>query len=209
MAEILLVNPRRRKRRKSRARRRKHRKVSRRRRRNVAVNPRRRRRRRRNPKYRRVSRRRRNPVSLRGFGGKIMPTVKKGVIGAGGGLLLDLLLGYTKDKLPEQLQTGYGLTATKVIGAVLVGIVGNMALRGKGGDLAVGAMTVVLHDELKALAIAQFPELPLGEYITYAPAIGYSGADALLEPSSVGVGEYMSGMGEYPADSADTPVPYY
>jgi len=209
MASILLVNPRRRKRRKMSAKQRKYfgkrkrrhsvKKVARRRRRHSVAKVYRRKRR---YSVAKVHRRRKSNPSVRGIVGQLKPTIKAGLIGAAGGLGLDLLLGYVKAKLPAQLQSGYGLTATKILGAVLVGIAGNMVLRGRGGDLAKGAMTVVLHDELKALAMAQFPGLPLGAYMEYAPSVGYSNDGLLTGAQSVG--EYMrQGFGEYVSDSSD------
>lgn len=207
MAEILLVNPRRRKRRKLSAKQRKYfgkrrkRSVSRRRRRShTAAAPRRRR----NPSraVRRI-RRRRNP-SLRGIGGQIVPAVKAGLIGAAGGLGLSVGVGFLAPKLPAQLQSGYGLTAVKVLGAIGVGILGNMVLRGKGSALATGAMTVALYDELKKLVVAQFPAIPLGEYMSMAPVVGYDDFPALEAGSEYAegeMGEYME-MGEYETSEA-------
>ena len=209
MASILLVNPRRRKRRKLSAKQRKYfgkrkrrsvKRVARRRRRSSVARVHRRRRR---SSVARVHRRRRSNPSMRGVLGQLKPTIKAGLIGAAGGLGLDLLLGYIKAKLPAQLQSGYGLTATKILGAVGIGMLGNLVLRGRGGDLARGAMTVVLHDELKALAHSTFPGLQLGEYVEYAPSVGYSNNGLLT--GAGGVGEYgLSGVGEYMSDSQDT-----
>ena len=104
---------------------------------------------------------------------------------------------YGAAKLPAQLQTGYGLTATKILGAILIGMAGGYVLKGKGGDLAKGAMTVVLHDELKALVATQFPTVPLGEYFSVAPTAGYPGIQ--YNPNeAAGFGQYMDqGFGEY------------
>lgn len=217
MAEILLVNPRRRRRKLSakqrkyfgkRRKRRARAAAPRRRRRRsnpIAGNPRRRRRRR-NPSFRRRSRRRRNP-SLRGIVNQIQPAVKAGLVGAAGGLGLSVALGYLQEKLPAQLQSGYGLTAVKVLGAILVGVLGNQILRGKGNQLATGAMTVVAYDEVKKLMAAQFPGVPLGEYISFAPVVGYE--SPLGTEGMSGMGEYMdantlNGMGEYVSDSDDS-----
>lgn len=198
MAEILLVNPRRRKRRKSRAKRRKSRAVRRRRSRAVAAP--RRRRRRASRSVRRV-RRRSNP-SVRGIVNSIQPAVKAGLIGAAGGLGLSVALGYLSEKLPAQLQTGYGNTAVRVLGAILVGVIGNKILRGKGNALATGAMTVVAYDELKKLMAAQFPTVPLGDYLSFAPVVGY---DSPMGTEGIsGMGEYVGdGLGEYASDSDD------
>lgn len=202
MAEILLVNPRRRKRRKTRVRRRKSRATRRRRRSRAVAAPRRRR----NMSHRRVSRRRRSNPSMRGILGRIQPAVKAGLVGAAGGLGLSVALGYLSSKLPAQLQSGYGNTAVRVLGAILVGVLGDKVLRGKGSALATGAMTVVAYTELQKLMAAQFPSVPLGDYLSFAPVVGYD------YPQGTEMGEYVdsgagmgmyNGMGEYASESDD------
>lgn len=180
MSEILLVNPRKRR----KARRAKARKSTRRRRRAVArvAAPRRRRRRavarRRNPAKRRASRRpamgyvvgsrkirrRKLNPSFRGITGNLKSTAMAGAVGAVGALGNDLLYGYVKTRLPAQLQTGWGRVAVKGLFAVLVGMVGAKVMRGKGQDLARGAMTVVLHEAFKGQLATMAPQLPLGEF---------------------------------------------
>lgn len=209
MAEIMLVgNPRRRKRkgrrrmsalqrkyfgggkrrRRSRAsaapRRRRRRSVA------VAINPRRRRRR---ATYSIRRRRRRSNPSFRGITGQVMPTLRAGLVGASGALGLDLLWGYGSRFLPAQIAgSAIAQYAAKLAGAILVGMIGNQVLRGRGRDLAVGATTVVLHDALKAQLKASFPALQLGEYLSYAPSVGVMRrAGPML---STGMGEYLSGI---------------
>lgn len=209
MAEVLLVgNPRKRRKRrkmsalqrkyfgkrKTRARRRRARKST-----AVAkINPVRRRRRRSSAVAVRRVRRKRNP-SPRAMLGQIVPTVQAGAIGAGGGLANDLLYGLVKARLPVAMQTGVGRHAVKVLGAVLVGMLGNFVLKGKGAALANGAMTVVLHEALKEQLAKAVPALPLGEYdeLSYIDA-----ASVLSGDDDDGVGEYLAaaaggGMGEY------------
>lgn len=206
MSEILLVNPRRR--RKTRSRRKTH---SRRKRARVAVavaNPRRRRHRRvtrmSNPRRRhrrhyarmlnprRRHRRHRNP-SFRSMGTAVMPTLKAGLVGATGALGLDLLWGYGQGYLPASIAASpLAQYAVKLAGALLVGVVGNKVMRGKGRELAVGATTVVLHDALKAQIQSSFPSVNLGQYLTYAPTVGVMNrAGRVL---STGMGEYMNGL---------------
>lgn len=192
MAELLLVNPRRRRRRhKARRRRapRAHRRY--RRRRAVALAPRRRRRR----SHRRISfrRRRRNPSFRGSFGSMrsaLMPSLKAGVVGSIGALGLDIVLGQVLAKLPVSLQSGWGKVAVKLAGALAVGMLGGYVMRGRGRDLTVGAMTVTLHDVLKEQFVSAFPSVPLGEYLTFAPVMGYGATTAL--PGTTGMGEYMS-----------------
>jgi hypothetical protein len=168
MAGLLLVNPKRRSRRKSKVsshhRRRVRAKVTHRRRKRRAVavmsNPRRRHRARAHNPRRRY---RRNP-SFRGLAGGIVPTLKAGAIGAVGAIGVDLVVGYSAKYLPTSMQSGIALTAAKLLAAILVGSIGNKVLRGKGRELAVGAVTVQLHDLAKAQLMAAMPSLPLGQY---------------------------------------------
>lgn len=232
MAELLLVNPRKRRKRSSarrkmsalqlkyfgKGRKRRRRTKSRaaasaapRRRRRSATrlsNPRRRRRRIVAQAFRTIRRRRRNNPSLRG-GLRGLPQtgislLKSGGIGALGALGLDMVWGQIRDKLPLSV-AGSPLAqyAIKLLGAIAVGWVGDKALRGRGRDLAVGATTVVLHDALKAQVAASFPDIKLGEYLTYAPTVGtMDQAGRLL---STGMGEYLSGLPQgvgYPEDSS-------
>jgi hypothetical protein len=212
MAEILLVNPRRRRRRKSasKARRRRRsapRAVRRRRRRRVAriANPRRRSRR---SLTRSVRRRRRNP-SLRGMTAGVVPLLKDGFMGASGALGLDLLWGQGKKFLPASIAgSAIAQYAAKLVGAILIGVIGNKLKPGSGRALSVGAATVVLHDAMKAQVAATFPSLPLGEYLTFAPTVGSMQRAGRL--MSTGMGEYLSGLpdqtddmsysGDYSAD---------
>lgn len=213
MAEIMLVgNPSRRKRRKGRRRmsalQRKYfgGGKKRRRRSRASAAPRRRRRSRRalvavNPRRRRravysVRRRRRNPSFRGAIGGLrtgLVPTLKAGAVGATGALGLDLLWGYGSRYLPASIAgSAIAQYAAKLVGALLVGMIGNNIMRGRGRDLAVGATTVVLHDAFKAQLKASFPALQLGEYLTYAPSVGtMRRAGPML---STGVGEYLSGI---------------
>ena len=196
MSEVLLVNPRRR--RKHKARRRKH-------------NPRRRKHtahRRKNPMFRvhrrkhRTHRRRRNPIAGLGgsFTSNLTAQVKSGLVGALGALGLDLAWGYGSKYLPASVSAPatpgnpnyFGLLA-KAVGAVAIGMLGGKVLKGKGAALATGAMTVVLHDTLKGTLQAAMPSLPLGAYVGTSPIVAY-GAPA------VGAGGQMGAqnLGAYP-----------
>jgi len=129
-----------------------------------------------------------------------MPSVKSGFVGAAGALGLDLMLGQVLAKLPASLQSGWGKVAVKLAGALAVGVLGGYVMRGRGRELTVGAMTVTLHDVLKEQFVAAFPSVPLGEYLTFAPVVGYGGGTAL--PGTTGMGEYMS---DYVTSESGTP----
>ena len=137
-----------------------------------------------------------NPVSS--VTGRIVPTIKDGFFGALGGLGNDLVYGYGKRFLPVPLQSGMGRHATKLLSAILVGMAGNYVLKGKGGALAVGAATVVLHEALKEQLATFAPTLPLGAMDEMPGLLGYAdnampveGADDLGEYVQAGVGEYV------------------
>jgi len=193
MNEILLVNPRRRKRRKKT--------TTRRRRRNpVAANPHRRKRRRKTS----VRRRRRNPAAR-----VTMRTVQRDVMealqGATGALALDITLGYLP--LPANLKVGFVGTGVKALLAIGLGVVGQnlkIVRPAVAKAFANGALTVVLHDELKKQLAIFMPNIPLGEYLDvndlgyygsgYNPNAGPMYLPDLTEDT---MGFEQSGMGEY------------
>jgi hypothetical protein len=208
MAEILLVNPRRRKRRHMSALQRKYfgnpRRKHHRHHRHHASNPRRRR-----HHYHR------NPLS--DIQAKIMPTIKAGAIGAVGGLAVDVIAGYLNPQLNTMLggaMTGNpALTAlSKIVYALGVGWLGAHVLKGQGSALAIGGTTVAIHDFAKVELAAAMPSLPLG-YVSYGPVV--SGVPANMQATRAstyrpvgrmgkylsggprrGMGVYMSGMGD-------------
>lgn len=235
MAELLLVaNPKRRHKRKNPRRR--VRRNSHRRRHRARFNPiRRRHRMRRNPMrhYRRRARRnpfrryrrsaRRNP-SLAGITSRIMPTLKAGFIGAGGGLANDVISGVLAPYLATFLASAGTATpilqyAVKMLTAIGVGMLGNMA-RFPGTDLAIGAATCATHDFLKAQLQSMAPTLfgagaplalsgysGLGAYLSgSAPIVGTATFPATYLPQSqqVQMGAYLSGS----SGSADGPGTY-
>jgi hypothetical protein len=126
-----------------------------------------------------------NP-SLRGMLGQIVPTAKAGAWGAAGALGLDVLWGLVTNQLPSVagfLTNPYVGFAAKAAGAVTVGALGGKLARGKGRELAVGAMTVVAHDFLKSLLIQMAPTMfgpggsvPLGAYLSAAGGPDYLGS---------------------------------
>lgn len=128
----------------------------------------------------RTSRRRyaRNPSFRRGFSsGSVMNLAKtaatEGAIGAGGAVAANLVWGYAASSvLPADWTTGNLKYLGRAATAVLVGVLGNKMLPGKGTMMAAGGFTVLLHDLLKSTLMAQFPSLPLSEYLAYSPGSG-------------------------------------
>lgn len=203
MNEILLVNPRKRKAKKRRS-------VSRRRKNPVK-------RRRTYAKKRRT--RRRNPTARGMVNQFFMPAL----VGAAGGLTLDIALGFIP--VPLNLKTGIAGYAVKAAGAIGLGmLLKNMKLvKGKTAlDMTVGALTIQLHGAMKEQVQVMLPNVPMGEYLT-GPGFGNwvnSGYPAGVESDDMigagGMGAYLpdlstedlgldsDGLGEYLSDGYET-----
>ena len=159
---------------------------------------------------RRIRRRRLNPSLRRGFGSIPQTSIallKSGGVGALGALGLDVAYGQLQRVLPATIATSpLAQYVVKLLAAIGVGWLGDKVLRGRGKDLAVGGVTVVLHDAFKAQLQASFPALQLGEYLSYAPAVGtIERAGRLMDTGMAGVGEYLSGLPQevgYPNDNS-------
>ena len=177
MAELMLVNPRRRKRaapkRKTVTVRRKKR-----------ATPAKAIRRKRNPAPRVAARRRVSNPRKTLMNSQITPAF----IAATGALSLDVLLGFLP--VPETVKTGPFRHIVKGVGAIGLGMAAS-ALVGKktGEQMATGALTVVMHGAMKEVAQGAMPNLNLGFYNA-----GYN----------VGVGEYVNGVGAYIPDSSES-----
>src|ERR1700675_1201483 len=215
MSELLLVNPRRRRRkRKMTAKQLKYfgprRKRSTRRRRSrvaLAATPRRRRRSRRRShtvaavrhvrrrrSRRRVTRLRRNPMHMGGFSTRrfLNDTLIPAGIGATGALGVDIALGYFGSFLPPMLSTGLPNVAVKLAAAVGIGMVaGAVAGKKMGEEAMAGAVVVTLYNLVKAQLMSAMPSLPLH---------GYVGGMGWVSPSmQVGPGSWSGSgaMGAY------------
>lgn len=193
MSELLLINPRRAKRRKSKSRTRVRRRAiasaPRRRRRKraralVAHAPRRiRRRRLRNPSRRHIGRKRRamggyrirrrrlrNP-SVGGFrvGGMLKQTVIPAVTGGIGAIALDVAWGYGQQYLPASMQSGFVSTAVKIAAALGLGMVAGKVVGKQRAQTAVmGAVTVIAYQALRDVLKTSLPTVKgLGGYADY------------------------------------------
>lgn len=208
MAQLMLVNPR-----KRRAKRKTTKRKTTARRKSTATAKRRTTARRRNPVA--PLRRRRNPIRRKGLKGFIAP-VMPAAISAGGALGLDLAWGVIGSRLPPALGDGPVKYVTKSIAALGLGVLAGMVTKKTTADqLATGALTVVLHGAMRDTVSAQFPGVALGEYFDdsgnmdglaeYFPADGMgeyfdSGDMAALEYA--GGGTYFDGVGEMDEENA-------
>lgn len=214
MAELMLINPRKRRRKVTAKRRGKRRKMSALQRKYFGkrkFNPRAvtmakkssKRRRRYSVTAKKSRRYRRNPA--RGIGkfniqsfsrNTLMPSA----IGAAGALGLDVLIGFLP--LPPALKTGPMRGVVRVVGAVALGIVAGMVVKKETAtNIAAGAITVTLYDLLKGAVQTAMPNLQLGETDIFEeyPSLAYAGAGQTVGNTDdmgmyVGVGDEM---GEY------------
>lgn len=202
--EMLLVNPRKRRKRakgRKRASRRRRRSSGGRRRaaagyvvgnapiRRRKLNPRRRRRGR--SRRRGFRGRRRNPISLRRFTpGNLMANVTGAIPGAVGALGLDVLLGFVP--IPVTWKAGIPGYLTKIVGAVGLGMIaGYVVSQSTAAKMTTGALTVMFHGLLRELVATNLPQVPLGMYLRPGMAgLGYAGSG--YNP--------MNGMGLYLPD---------
>lgn len=182
MAEMLLINPRKRKAaRKARraspiAKRRVH-----------AV------RRRKNPiaaAKRRVMRRRRNPISMGMMGGGYMTAIREALMGGAGAVAMDLVFGQVNKYLPATLQKTPGTVGTgdaiKAVLTVFIGHALNKPTRGFSKRAAQASLTVQAHDIIKSFVPAT---MTMGYY---SPAMMAQGTNR-VGPIRKGVNAYTSG----------------
>ena len=205
MAELMLINPRRRR----KATRKKARKSPAKRRRNpigLAANPDPRRRKRRPMAMSRVRRaRRRNPsfrrMSVKGvLNGTVMPAMTAAV----GAIGLDVAWSYLP--VPDSIKTGPFRHAAKGLGAIVLGMVAGMVVKKETADrFATGALTVVAHSALKEQVQKFAPNIQMGEYVD---GLGYWSSGIDPNAGIDGMGEYLPGpmqgvegygVGEYEA----------
>jgi len=204
MAELMLVNPR--KRRKTTAKRRKttaRRKTN--PRRKVAAAPKRNpiRRRRAAPVARRKARRsrRRNPSARSILNTTLIPALTAGAGAIGFNALWNFV------PLPEQLKTGMVQHVAKAAGAIGLGMVaGNVVGRKRATELVAGALTVIAYNALKDAVSQVAPTVNLGYYSAGQPAgvLAYEGA-SLGEYVGGPMGEYVGGGGGYLAPTLAEP----
>lgn len=190
MAQMLLVNPSKRKTHKRRAKRRSN---------PVAKVASTRRRRRSNPvtslKKRVHHRRRRNPVA-----GKLdlMSNVKEAAMGAAGALVLDFAFAYVP--LPANLKTGNIRAIAKVGVSFGLGMLASKfgASKAMVRQMVQGAMTSTMHDAARGILAKNYPQLNLNEYVGGAEYVG--GVDDLFLSESP-INQALSG--NYGFDGVD------
>ena len=167
-------------------------------------------------KRRSSRRRRRNPaLSMRSVQNQVMDAGT----GAVGAIALDVVQGYLP--IPANLKAGIVGTLVKVGLAISIGIIGSkvrIVSNAVAGKMANGALTVVLHDELKKQIMTFAPGIQMGEYLgpdglgmyegagyapygedtlggPYLPSLDTESLD--FQQDGFGMGEYVGAPGEY------------
>lgn len=193
MAEMLLINPRKRRatKRKTTAKR-----VIRRKRNPVAAYSASKRRR--NPiaaMKKRVMRRRRNPIGG-GMMGGYMGAIREAVMGGAGAVAMDVVYGQIKGFLPASLQRVPGNVgagdAVKAIVTVALGQVLNKATRGFSKKAASASLTVQAHEIIRG-------------FVPASMALGYA-SPAMIAQGSTRVGPIRRGVNAYSPAGGATPM---
>lgn len=138
----------------------------------------------------------------------VKPVLMEGLVGAGGALALDAAWGYINPQLPSTISSSpYLQFAVKCLAAIGVGFIGGKVLKGKGRDLAVGGVTVAMHDMLKSVLQSSLPSVfgsggslalsGYGHYGAYlsgsAPIVGTATFPRTYQAVNPGFGAYLSG----------------
>ena len=132
---------------------------------------------------RRYTARRRHSNPISGIMGMFEPAL----YGAGGAVVNDVLLGYTRGYLPTSFQSGLGQDALRLAQALGLGFLAKKFLGGsKGGAVAAGMLTVATYMLAKDLIVqtagsGTFPVL--GDY-----------EEVTLDNTSAGMGAYVHGF---------------
>lgn len=153
--QLLLINPRRRKRAKNTRKRRRHKNARRaaggfRIKRRRVKNPRSKHRRRRNPRMRHHRRRHKNPLSVSGIKGALVPAA----FGAVGGVALDVAYNFLAPYIPSSITSvsPYMPNVLKLAGAFGIGMVARKTLGNeKGNAVMAGALTIQIYNVLATL----------------------------------------------------------
>lgn len=103
----------------------------------------------------------------RAAGGVVQTHGMPALIGAAGGVINDVAVGYLSGLLPASLQSGALRIVTKAGTAVGLGMLGERFVAKSTARMAtVGALTCVLHDALRGIVGNFLPSVQLGEHLS-------------------------------------------
>jgi len=140
---------------------------------------------------------RRNPIGgMRGGMKGLFAPVMPAAISAVGAIGLDLAWGQVAARLPAAITGGPMKYVAKAVGAIGIGMLAGMVVKkDTANQLAIGALTTVFHSAMRDTITQMAPNVQLGEYETMNgyPLDGL--AEYVREPGMAGLGEYQSDMG--------------
>lgn len=137
---------------------------------------------------------RRNPIGMSGITASVFTAVQ----GAGGALAVNAL--YNLLPIPATMKTGLAGSATKMALAVGFGMLAKPMIGRAAGKMAEGAMTVAAFEALQSFVPVNMGGSSVAGLGYMSPGMNAGAGQALPNQSIAGmsgVGEYVSGMGEY------------
>ena len=145
---------------------------------------------------RRVSRRvRRNPIGMPGLMGSVMGAAQGAVGAIGVNAIFNML------PLPATFKTGMAVPAVKMALAVGLGMMAKPVLGRAAGKMAEGAMTVAAFDLINGMMPATMGGGSVAGLGYMSPGMNAGGNmlpnNSVSNNAFAGVGEYVNGMGEY------------
>jgi hypothetical protein len=163
----------------------------------IYANPRRR-------SYRALRRRRRNPIGGRGIVNQLTGSIMPAVVGAGGAIVNDALMRFIP--LPAMLRGRWTSILTRAVLAIGTGmLIGRMVNQRVGAQMASGALTVLAYNQIAPFVPFAGGSRPMGD-MGEGEELGYYGAGMPLQalPNSLSqmpdsLSEYLSGseLNEY------------
>ena len=135
----------------------------------------------------------RNPA---GVAGGVTGMLMQSLQGATGAIAVNTLLNYIP--LPAMMKTGNMKYVTQGIAGILLGVAGRKIMPARlATNMAVGSLTVTLHDAIKDIAGSMIPGIQLGGVGYYTGGYPTTAAPVALSAPVPSRGRAMAGVGMY------------
>ena len=144
-----------------------------------------------------VRRYKRNPAGISGgISGMLMQSLQ----GAAGAIAVNTLLNYIP--LPAMMKSGNVKYIAQGVAGILLGVAGRKVMPARlAANMAVGSLTVTLHDAIKDLAGSMIPGVNLGGVGYYTGGYPTHAIPARLSSPVPSRGHAMAGVGMYQHDA--------
>lgn len=141
-----------------------------------------------------VRRYKRNPSTAPGA--NITNMLMTSLQGAGGAIAVNTILNYIP--LPDMLKTGNMKYLVRGAAAIMLGIAGRRVLPARvATNMAIGSLTVTMHDAIREVAGNLIPGVTLGGVGYYTGGYPVTAAPAALSAPAPARGRAMAGIGMY------------